>query len=164
MDRSLHHQWQCEWQFEHRTSCPRYPQSNGRAENAEKTCKNLMKKAKADGQDPLLALLDWRNTPTDGISTSPAQGLMGRRTRTLLPTHEKLLLHSSHSDTATRLAGRKLRQVRQYNKKLQPLEPLRCGQATCMRLPGKPEWSLGTCTHVLKNRSSEVEVCGRRYR
>jgi len=117
MDRSLHHQWQCEWQFEHRTSCPRYPQSNGRAENAEKTCKNLMKKAKADGQDPLLALLDWCNTPTDGIGTSPAQGLMGRRTRTLLPTHEKLLLHSGHSDTATRLADRKSRQVRQYKKK-----------------------------------------------
>jgi len=107
-----------EWQFEHCTSSPRYPQSNGRAENAVKTCKNLMKKAKTDGQDPLLALLDWRNTPTEGIGTSPAQRLMGRRTRTLLPTHEKLLLHSSHSDTATRLAGRKLRQVRQYNKKL----------------------------------------------
>ena len=33
-----------------------------------------------------------------------------------------------------------------------------------MRLPGKQEWSLGTCTRVLKNRSYEVEVCGRRYR
>jgi len=164
MDRSLHHQWQCEWQFEHRTSCPRYPQSNGRAENAEKTCKNLMKKAKADGQDPLLALLDWCNTPTDGIGTSPAQGLMGRRTRTLLPTHEKLLLHSGHSDTATRLADRKSRQVRQYKKKSRPLEPLRCGQAIRMRLPGKQEWSLETCTRILKNRSYEVEVCRRRYR
>ena len=73
-----------EWQFEHRTPSPRYPQSNDRAENAVKTCKNVMKKAKADGQDPLLALLDWRNTPTEGIGTSPAQRLMGRRTRTLL--------------------------------------------------------------------------------
>ncbi|KAL9961523.1 hypothetical protein ACROYT_G030479 [Oculina patagonica] len=59
-----------EWQFKHRTSSPRYPQSNGRAENAVKTCKNLMKNAKADGQDPLLALLDWRNTPTERIGTS----------------------------------------------------------------------------------------------
>ena len=98
------------------TSSPRYPQSNGHAENAVKTCKKLMKKAKADGQDPLLALLDWRNTPTEGIGTSPAQRLMGRRTRTLLPTHENLLLHSGviQSDTATRLADRKSRQVRQY--------------------------------------------------
>ncbi|KAL9978343.1 hypothetical protein ACROYT_G015844 [Oculina patagonica] len=153
-----------EWQFEHRTSSPRYPQSNGRAENAVKTCKNLMKKAKADGQDPLLALLDWRNTPTERIGTSPAQRLMGRRTRTLLPTHENLLMQSAHSDTATKLADRKSRQVRQYNKRSRPLEPLKCGQAIRMRLPGKQEWSLGTCTRVLKNRSYEVEICGRRYR
>lgn len=153
-----------EWQFEHQTSSPHYPQSNGRVENAVKTCKNLMKKAKADGQDPLLALLDWRNTPTEGIGSSPAQRLMGRRTRTLLPTHEKLLMQPGIKDTATKLADRKARQVRQYNMKSQPLEPLRCGQAIRMRLPRKQEWTLGTCTRVLKNRSYEVEVCGRRYR
>lgn len=102
-----------EWQFGHRTSSPRYPQSNGRAENAVKTCKNLMKKAKADGGDPLLALLDWRNTPTKRIGSSPAQRLMGRRTRTLLPTHTKLLTQLGHWVTATKLASRKARQVRQ---------------------------------------------------
>lgn len=153
-----------EWQFEHQSSSPRYPQSNGCAENAVKTCKNLMKKAKADGGDLLLALLDWRNTPTEGIGSSPAQRLMGRRTRTLLPTHKKLLTQSGHWATATKLAGRKARQERPYNKKSRPLDPLQCGQAIRMRLPGKQEWTLGTCTRVLRNRSYEVEVCGRRYR
>ena len=47
-----------EWQFEHRSSSPHYPQSNSGAENAVKTCKNLLKKVKADGGDPLLALFD----------------------------------------------------------------------------------------------------------
>ena len=153
-----------EWQFEHRTSSPRYPQSNGRAENAVKTCKNLMTKAKADGQDPLLALLDWRNTPTEGLGTSPVQRLMGRRTRTFLPTHETLLRQPSHQETATKLAERKKRQAKQYNKKFRPLEALKCGQAIRMRLPGREEWSLGTCMKALGNRSYEVEVCGRRYR
>ena len=153
-----------EWQFEHRTSSPRYPQSNGRAENAVKTCKSLMKKAKADGQDPLLALLDWRNTPTEGLGTSPVQRLMGRRTRTFLPTHETLLRQPSHLDTAIKLAERKAKQAQQYNKKFRPLVALKCGQAIRMRLPGREEWSLGTCTRALGNRSYEVEVCGRRYR
>ena len=106
-----------EWQFVHRSSSLRYPQSNGRAENAVKTCKSLMKKAKADGGDPLLALLDWHNKPTERIGSSPAQRLMGRRTRTLLPTHKTLLMQSGHWATATKLASRKARQERQYNKK-----------------------------------------------
>ena len=123
-----------------------------------------MKKAKVDGQDPLLALLDWQNTPTEGIGTSPVQRLMGHRTRTLLLTHENLLIHPSHKGTAAKLADRKSTQVRQYNKKCCPLEPLKGGQTIRMRLPGRQEWTLGTCTRVLKNRSYEVEVCGRHYR
>ena len=63
------------WKFEHRTSSPRYPQSNGKAENAVKTCKGLLRKAKEDKKDPLLAILDWRNTPSEGFGTSPVQSL-----------------------------------------------------------------------------------------
>lgn len=44
-----------EWDFRHVTSSPYHPQSNGRAENAVKTCKSLMTKARADKRDPLLA-------------------------------------------------------------------------------------------------------------
>lgn len=47
-----------QWQFEQRTSSPRYPQSNGKVENAVKTCKGLLMKAKEDKKDPLLAILD----------------------------------------------------------------------------------------------------------
>ena len=59
------------WRFEHKTPSPRYPQSNGKAENAVKVCKALLKKARADNEDPLLAFLNWRNTPTEGLGTSP---------------------------------------------------------------------------------------------
>ena len=123
-----------------------------------------MKKAKADGQDPLLALLDWRNMPTEGLGTSPVQRRMGRHTRTFLPTHETLLRQPSHQDTVIKLAERKAKQAQQYNKKFRPLVALKCGQAIRMRLPGREEWSLGTCTRALGKRSYEVEVCGRRYR
>ena len=62
------------------TSSPGYPQSiYGRVENAVKTAKSLTKKAKASGADYFLSLLSWRNTPTEGLSTSPAQSMFGRR-------------------------------------------------------------------------------------
>ena len=70
------------YEFEHVTSSPRYPESNGKAESAVKTAKRIMEKALDAKSDPYLAILEYRNTPSDGMSTSPAQRLLGRRTRT----------------------------------------------------------------------------------
>ena len=67
-----------------------HPKSNGKDEKGIQIAKNLLKKTKADKQDPHLAHLDYRNTPLDGLP-SPAQLLMGRRTKTRLPTIKKLL-------------------------------------------------------------------------
>ena len=46
------------WHFDHPTSSPHYPQSNGKIENAVKIAKKLLTKAKASGQDPYLAIFD----------------------------------------------------------------------------------------------------------
>ena len=59
-------------ELEHISSSPRYPQSDGKAENTVKTVKRLFSKGKETGQSEFLALLDWCNTPTKGIDTSPA--------------------------------------------------------------------------------------------
>ena len=74
-----------EWGFKHTTSSPEYPQSNGAAERAVQTAKRILKKASADGKDPFGGLLEYRNTPFKDIGLSPAQLLMSRRTRTMLP-------------------------------------------------------------------------------
>ena len=59
--------------------------------------------------------LSWRNTPSEGFSTSPVQRLMGQRTHTLLPTAEKLLQPNSNLKTTARsLAARKILQCKQY--------------------------------------------------
>ena len=60
------------WGFEHITSSPHYPQSNGKTENAVKTVKRLFTKCRESGQSEFLALVDWRNTLTEGLGTSPA--------------------------------------------------------------------------------------------
>ena len=80
-----------QWEFQHVTSSPYHPKSNGKAESAVKIVKGLFKKANRDNKDPWLSLLDYRNTPTAGIQTSPAQRLMSRRTKTLVPIATYLL-------------------------------------------------------------------------
>ena len=47
------------------------PKRNGRVENVVKTAKSLIKKVKATGANYFLILLSWRNTPMEGLSTSP---------------------------------------------------------------------------------------------
>ncbi|XP_031571389.1 uncharacterized protein K02A2.6-like [Actinia tenebrosa] len=75
-----------EYGFEHVTSSPRYPSSNGEAEAAVNTVKRMWTKCK----DKQLALLNYRATPLPGIELSPSQLLMSRRLRTTLPTARNL--------------------------------------------------------------------------
>lgn len=72
-----------EYGFLHTTSSPKFPQSNGEAERAVRTVKNLLNKS----QDPYMAMLTYRSSPL-GNGFSPAELLMSRRLRTNLPmTH-----------------------------------------------------------------------------
>ncbi len=51
-----------------------------------------MTKARSPKSDPFLILLEFQNTPTEGLNRSPAQLLLGRRTKTLLPISKGLLM------------------------------------------------------------------------
>ena len=77
------------WGFEHQTSSPYYPRSNGLAERTVQTVKNILKKSKASQLDPLLAFLEYRNTHIDNIG-SPAELLMSR----VCPTTNKAELET----------------------------------------------------------------------
>jgi transposase InsO family protein len=69
-----------EYNFRHVTSLPRYLQSNGMAERAVQTIKNLFRKARDDHKDPYtcIALMELRNSEIPGVELSPAQLLLGR--------------------------------------------------------------------------------------
>ena len=79
------------WDIIHVTSSPYNSKANGTAESAVKTCKQIMRKWKDACSDPYLAIVDHRNTPSQGFLSNPAQRLMSRRTKTLLPTASALL-------------------------------------------------------------------------
>ena len=79
------------WDIINVTSSPYNSKANGKAESAVKTCKQIMRKSKDACSDPYLAILDHRNTPSQGFLSTPAQRLMSRRTKTLLPTASALL-------------------------------------------------------------------------
>ena len=73
-----------EWQFSHKTSSPKYPQSNGLAESSVTVVKQLLKKCKGSKQDIRKGLLILRNTLL-ACGKSPAELLMGRRLRDNMP-------------------------------------------------------------------------------
>lgn len=49
------------YEFEHVTSSPQCSRGNGKAENAFRNIKKLMKKAKEDNSNIFIALIGWRN-------------------------------------------------------------------------------------------------------
>ncbi|KAG7301015.1 hypothetical protein JYU34_015388 [Plutella xylostella] len=91
--------------IDHIFSAPYHPASNGAAENAVKTLKKVIKKAKLENSNVSMALqkflLHYRNTEHCTTGDSPAQILMGRSLRTRLdvikPDREKKVLRAQRS-------------------------------------------------------------------
>ena len=73
-----------QWCFDHVTSSPHYPQSNGSIERNVQTVKHTLKKV-GPRSDVLMALLVLRATPIDSHLPSPEELLYGRRVVSNLP-------------------------------------------------------------------------------
>ncbi|XP_015233581.1 PREDICTED: uncharacterized protein LOC107086865 [Cyprinodon variegatus] len=146
------------WGFEHRTSSPGYPQSNGKAESAVKTAKRLMLKAAAARQDPYLAMLDHRNTPSQGLNTSPAQRLLSRRTRTLLPTKDTLLKPEvTHNEQG--LKYNRQRQEKYYNRTAKDMDSLEGGASVRVQPCDTHQgWRPAKVVQQVSHRSYKVEL------
>lgn len=156
-----------DWEFEHVTTSPYHSQSNGKVESAVKIAKKVMKKAKRSGQDVWKAILDWRNTPTENMASSPAQRLMSRRTRTLLPTANQLLMPQVVENVPGKIEQRRQKAKQYYDRGSKELPQLKIGEQ--VRVKPSPSqrdkrWRLGTCQQQLSPRSYIVDVGGREFR
>uniref|UniRef100_A0A8C1P7C4 Integrase catalytic domain-containing protein n=1 Tax=Cyprinus carpio TaxID=7962 RepID=A0A8C1P7C4_CYPCA len=117
-----------EWRFKHVTSSPGYAQYNAKPERAVQTVKNLLKKAQSSQCDLYIALLEYRNTPMEGIGLSPALLLMGRRLRTKLPTSSALLTTDTMSQVHEQLKQRQKKQKQNYDRMAKYLPDLQPGE------------------------------------
>jgi len=119
-----------------------------------KCAKRLLIKARESGEDPFLALLEWRNTPSEQLGPSPAQLLFGRRTRTRLPTANKLLDTPTAHGASDALAIAKERQAHYYNQNARERTPLSVGQTVRVKYNDKEsDWRKAEIADVLPFRS-----------
>ena len=157
-----------QWGFEHQPSSPGHQQANGKAEAAVKQAKKIMRKAKETGGDIYLSVLAMRNTPTESMESSPAQRLLGRRCKTLLPATAELLKPCTvHDKTVIKETRKKQeKQAQYYNRGARDLPPLEEGDTVRMRpfRLGQKGWETATVIKRHDERSYEVETDTRTYR
>ena len=156
------------WGFDHQTSSPGNSKANGAAEAHVKIAKRLMKKCMKGKEDTYLGLLSLRNTPQEGIVTSPAQRMFGRRTRTLIPTlPEKLKPSTVDLDVQRKPIEQKKITVAERYAHRRALKPLSPGETVRMQPieSGKKDWRQATVSTQIKRRSYEVITDdGKKYR
>jgi len=75
---SPYKQFATQWDFEHITSSPRYPQSNGKIERTIQHVKRTLKKSLENSEDIYLALLNIRTTQGPDNTAPPATQLFQR--------------------------------------------------------------------------------------
>ncbi|XP_044181048.1 uncharacterized protein LOC122962214 [Acropora millepora] len=151
------------WQFEHYTSSPYHSQSNGMVEAAVKTAKTLQKKASEAHRDQWLSFLDYRNTPTEGMDSSPVQRLMSKRTKTLLPVAQHLLEPEIQSDVERKLTKKRRKAKKYFDRGYKELPELEIGQPIRLMpstMDTSRKWRRGVCIKKVAPRSYLVDVKG----
>ena len=130
-----------EWDFDHIKVSPRYAQSNGLAEKTVQIAKSILDKAKAGKGSALISLLEYRNTPVDGLE-SPAHLLMSRQLRSVLPVTQRQL-QPQVVDPQTVVVRRlqcQATQKRYYDRGSRPLPTLQPGDEVFVQLTPGGRW------------------------
>ena len=119
--------------------------------------------AHRDKKDPWLAILDWKNTPTEQIGISRIQRLMSRRTRTRLPTADELLNPEVVNGVTQKIEKKRKKAKFYYDRTARKLPELVIGDH--VRLEPRPNdrdrtWKSGTCISKVSPSSYLVDCEG----
>ena len=165
----LFRQFASTWEFDHQPISPGNSKANGAAEAAAKYAKKMMKRCIAEKTDPYLGLLNLRNTPTEGINTSPVQRLFGRRTKTVTPTSaSRLQPRYDVSDEVAKKEEQRRSNAATQDRSRKDLRQMRPGEGIWIQpISGKTkEWTRGTVEERTSERAYDVRSNdnGRIYR
>lgn len=130
-----------DWNFQHTTSSPRYPQSNGFIERQVQTVKRTIAKAMKDQSDMNKALQYLRSTPIDSHLPSPAEMLLGRKIQTNLPV--VTADQNQRRDVEKRLRTRQEKQKQYFDRSTKALPPLKPAQGVRVQDHSTGKWLPG---------------------
>ena len=150
-----------DWDFSHTTASPHHPQANGLAERTGRTVKQIFKKCKDSKQDPLLTLLNYRDTPLE-CGYSPSQLLMHRSLRTTLPdANRPMSVSPKKEEVVEQKMSEKCRQKHYYDQKTRASElpTLTHGDTVRVRTAEQANWAeQGEIIDVANQRSYVVKT------
>ena len=134
-----------EWGFEHVTSSPHFPQSNGFVERNIQSVKRTLLKARESGVNPHKAMLCLRTTPIDHHLPSPGELLYARKMKDDLPIQMRNVL--AHRDEIhARLEQRQDTQKLYHDTRAHDLPPLATGQQVRVQDHASGRWKPATVT------------------
>ena len=161
------------WNVKHRLSSVAYPQSNGRPELAVKTAKRLIMsncgpRGSLNTDNVVHAILQYRNTPIQGIGLSPAQMLLHRNLKddipsqkTLYKPHPKWVEAAEQREQLLYIRNNKI--TDQYNQHSKTLPPLHIGDSVTIQNPVNRRWDTsGKVVEILPDRQYRIQVNGSR--
>ena len=153
------------WGVTPRPSSARYPQSNGRAELGVKTAKRTIEENTAPNgslntDKVCQALLQYRNTPLQGLGLSPSQLLFHRKLRDCMPSktfhlkpHPEWVEAGNQREKA--FYERNIRLIQEYDRTAHPLPTLDVGSTVLAQD--------GSGCHRWNRTGKIVEIAGRKY-
>ena len=128
-----------EYNVNHITSSPHYPQSYGLAEKYVQIVKTLFHKAKEEGKDLCKCLMVYHNTPLSSHLQSPMQILASRSARSNFPM----------SNAARKQKGLDYKHLRTQCKNEQaPSHDLHLDQVVMYQDPNDKRWYPATITRL----------------
>ena len=166
------------WGVIHKTSSPRYPQSNGKIEATVKSMKKLISAAwsgrSVSWEKLCRSLLQYRNTPCRKDGLSPARKLYGTPVQDHLPAHRRSFAEEwQRSSVEVDKSRTRTQQESEsyYNQRAHQLPDIVVGSNVALQDPTTKQWNIyGTVTAVgphrryfVKTQSGRVLIRNHRF-